>query len=129
MIISSYAPPSFRGKEARPFYWLLSIVGIVSIVLFFSSPYAHDIAASSMEAQILSFMQDPENSKVEVSLEERRLMVELKHVKYYKERIVFIPTFREMDYHLTTETGEKYRVTIAMRWDGTPVISMSRVGS
>ena len=129
IIVSSYAPPSFSGNAARPFYLLLSIVGVFSVVLFFASPYAHDLAANRMEAEILSFMKDPENSKVDALREERQLMVDLKSVKYHKERSVFIPTFREMDYHLTTETGEKYRIRMRIGWSGTPAISVGRVNS
>lgn len=129
MVISSYAPPSFRGKEAQPFYGLLSLVGVLSIVLFFASSSAHDHAATHMEAQIISFMKDPERSNADVSPEERQLMINLARQKYNKERGAFIPTFREMDYYLKTEAGEKYLVRIGMSWDGTPVISVRRVDS
>lgn len=129
MIVSSYAPPSFRGKEAQPFYGLLSLVGVLSIVLFFASSSAHDYAATHMEAQIFLFMKDPERSDAAVSLEERQLMINLARQKYDKERGAFIPAFREMDYFLKAETGEKYLVRIRMSWDGTPQISLRRVDS
>ena len=129
MAVSSYAPPSFRGNEAKPFYWLLSLVGVLSVALFFSSSYARGYAAANMEAQILSFMKSPEKSSVDVSHEERQLMINLARQKYDKERGAFIPTFREMDYYLKTETGEQYLVRIRMSWDGTPQISLRRVDS
>ena len=129
MLVSSFVPPTFRGQAARPFQLLLSIIGILSILLIVASPYATEFASARMEAQILSFVKDPLNFEAEVLDEARQLMVDLTHMKYHKERIVFVPTFREMDYHLRAETGEKYQVTIATRWDGTPVISVKRVDS
>lgn len=129
MIVSSYTPPSFREKQAQPFYWLLALLGVLSFVLFFASSSAHDYAATHMEAQILSFLKDPESSNVEVSREERQLMLDLARQKYNEERGAFIPTFREMDYYLKTEVGEKYLVRIRMSWDGTPVISVRHVDS
>lgn len=127
MVVSSYVPATFKGREARPFYILLSIVGVFSIVLFAASPYAGDFAATRMEAQILSFVKDPLNSTADVSNEERQLMVKLASQKYSLARDAFIPTFRRMDYLLTKENGEKYLLVMEMSWNGIPVISLRRV--
>ncbi len=126
-VVSSYAPPSFRGKGARPFYWLLSIVGIFSVVVFFASSYASNFAAARMEAQILFFVKDPASSTADVSSEERQLMMKLVDEKYDTKRETFIPTFRSMDYLLTMQNGDKYRLAIRMSWNETPVISLRRV--
>jgi hypothetical protein len=127
MIIASYVPATFKGKEARPFFVLLSIVGALSALLFIASPYAREFAAARMEAEVRSFMNDPINSKADVSNEERELMVKLESQKYSMERETFIPTFRRMDYLFKMETGEKYRLIMTMSWNETPVISLRRV--
>lgn len=127
MIVASYVPASFKGKEAKPFFVLLSIVGVFSVLLFIASSYATEFAAARMEAQIRSFMKDPINSKVDVSNEERQLMAKLESQKYSMERDAFIPTFRRMDYLFKTETGEKYLLIMTMSWNGTPKISLRRV--
>ncbi|MHB8474056.1 MAG: hypothetical protein ACYDC8_14645 [Gammaproteobacteria bacterium] len=127
MIIASYVPASFRGRGAKPFFVLLSLVGVFSVALFVASPYATEFAAARMEAQIHSFIKDPINSKAVVSNEERQLMVKLESQKYSTERETFIPTFRRMDYLFKTEPGEKYRLIMTMIWNGTPVISLRRV--
>lgn len=127
MIVASYVPASFKGREAKPFFVLLFIAGVFSVALFVASPYATGFAAARMEAQIRSFMKDPINSKAVVSNEERQLMVKLESQKYSMERENFIPTFRSMDYLFKTETGEKYRLIMTMSWNGTPVISLRRV--
>lgn len=126
MVVSSYVPATFKGREARPFYILLSIVGVFSIVLFVASPYATDFAATRMEVQILSFVKDPLHSKADISNEERQLMVKLESLKYDMKRDAFIPTFRRMDYLLMMENGEKYLLIMEMSWNGTPSISLHR---
>jgi hypothetical protein len=110
MIVSSYVPLTFRGKEARPFYVLLSVIGIFSIVLYIASPYTANFVATRMEAQIFSFIADPFQSQVEISNEERQLMARLANDKYNMRRDAFLPTFRRMDYLLMMENEEKYLV-------------------
>jgi hypothetical protein len=110
MIVSSYVPLTFRGKEARPFYVLLSVIGIFSIVLYIASPYTANFVATRMEAQIFSFIVDPFQSQVEISNEERQLMARLANDKYNMRRDAFLPTFRRMDYLLMMENEEKYLV-------------------
>lgn len=127
MIVSSYVPPSFSGNEARPFFILLLIVGVLSVTLLVASPYAREFAGARLQAEISSFVKDPINSKVDVSNEERQLMVKLESQKYSMKREIFIPTFRRMDYLFKTETSEKYRLIMTMSWDGTPIISLRRV--
>ena len=129
MVVSSYVPATFKGREARPFYMLLSIVGAFSIVLFVASPYAGDFAATRMEEQVLSFVKDPIHSTADVSNEERQLMVKLESLKYDMKPDGYIPTFRRMDYLLMMENGEKYRLIMTMSWNGTPAISVHRVDS
>ena len=73
MIVASYVPASFKGREAKPFFVLLSVVGVFSVALFVASPYATGFAAARMEAQIRSFMKDPLNSKAAVSNADRQL--------------------------------------------------------
>ena len=126
MIVSSFVPPTFRGKEARPFQLLLSIIGAFSILLFVASPYATDFAATRMEVQILSFVKDPLHHKADVSDEERQLMVQLENLKYTLQPDGFIPTVRRMDYLLTIDNGEKYLLIMSMGWNETPVISLRR---
>lgn len=127
MIVASYVPVSFKGREAKPFFVLLSIVGVFSVLLFIASPYANEFAAARMEAQLRSFIKDPINSKADVSNEERQLMVEIGKQKHSMERETFIPTFRRMDYLFKMETGEKYSLIMTISWNGTPVISLRRV--
>jgi len=129
MIIVSYVPATFKGREARPFFVLLSVVGVFSALLFVASPYAKEFAAARMEAQVRSFIKDPINSKADVSNDGRQLMVKLESQKYFMERETFIPTFRRMDYLFKTETGEKYRLIMTMGWNGRPLISLRRVES
>lgn len=129
MVVSSYVPPTFKRREARPFYVLLSIVGALSIVLFVASPYASDLAATRMEEQILSFVKDPLHSTADASNEDRQLMVKLESLKYNMKRDDFIPTYRRMDYLLMLESGEKYLLTMEMGWNGTPAISVHRQDS
>lgn len=129
MIVSSYVPLSFRGREARPFYMLLSVVGTFWIVLYIASPYAADLAASRMDAQIRSFMTDPLHSKAVVSTDEQHLMMRLNGLKYDTARDAFIPTFRRMDYILTMENGEKYLLIMTISWKETPIISLRRVNT
>lgn len=129
MVVSSYVPATFKGREARPFYILLSTIGVFSIVLFVASPYATDFAATRLEAQVFSFVKDPLHSKANVSNEERQLMVSLENLKYDMKRDAYIPTFRRMDYLLMTENGEKYLVIMEMSWNDTPVISVRRTDS
>ncbi len=129
MIIASYVPSSFRGKEARPFFVLLFVVGVFSVLFLVSSFYAREFASARLEAEIGSFVRDPVHSKADVSNEERQLMVKLESQKYSIERETFIPTFRRMDYSFTTEAGDKYRLIMTMRWNGTPVISLRCVDS
>lgn len=127
MIVASYVPESFKGEEAKPFFVLLSIVGVLSVMLFVASPYAREFADARLQTEIGSFVKDPINSKADVSNEERQLMVKLESQKYSMERETFIPTFRRMDYLFKMETGEKYRLIMTMSWNGTPVISLRRV--
>jgi hypothetical protein len=129
MIVSSYVPLTFRGKEARPFYVLLSVIGIFSIVLYIASPYTANFVATRMEAQIFSFIVDPFQSQVEISNEERQLMARLANDKYNMRRDAFLPTFRRMDYLLMMENEEKYLVILRMSWIGTPIISVRRIDS
>jgi hypothetical protein len=129
MIVSSYVPLTFRGKEARPFYVLLSVIGIFSIVLYIASPYTANFVATRMEAQIFSFIADPFQSQVEISNEERQLMARLANDKYNMRRDAFLPTFRRMDYLLMMENEEKYLVILRMSWIGTPIISVRRIDS
>jgi hypothetical protein len=129
MIVASYVPPSVKGKDARSFYILLVIVGVFSIVLFVASPYAREFAGIHLGTEIGSFLKDPLNSKADVLNEERQLIVEVESEKYSMERESFIPTFRRMDYLVKTESGEKYRLTLTMSWNGTPLISFRRVES
>lgn len=129
MIVSSYVPLTFRGKEARPFYVLLSIIGVFSIVLYIVSPYTANLVATRMEAQILSFMANPFQNQVEISNEERQLMAKLGTEKYNLRRDAFLPTFRRMDYLLMMKNEEKYLVILRMSWMGTPVISVRRIDS
>ena len=127
MIIASYVPTSFRGREARPFLVLLSLVGILSVLLFSLSPYAKEFAASRMDAQVRSFIKDPIKSKADASDDGRQLMVKIESRKYSIERQAFIPTFRRMDYLLTTDTGDRYLIIITMRWNCKPTISLRRI--
>jgi len=129
MIVSSYVPLTFRGKEVRPFYVLLSVIGIFSIVLYIASPYTANFVATRMEAQIFSFIADPFQSQVEISNEERQLMARLANDKYNMRRDAFLPTFRRMDYLLMMENEEKYLVILRMSWIGTPIISVRRIDS
>lgn len=127
MVVSSYVPATFKGKEARPFYVLLSIVGVFSIVLFVASSYARDFAATRIDEQVHLFAKDPINNNAKVTNEARQLMVELMAKNYELRRDTFIPTVRRMDYFLTSGTEEKYRLVTTMSWDGTPVITISHV--
>jgi hypothetical protein len=127
MVIASYVPASFKGKEAGPFFVLLLVVGVLSVTFLVISPYAREFAGARLQAEISSFVKDPINSKADVSNEERQLMVKLESQKYSMERETFISTFRRMDYLLKTETGGKYRLMMTMRWNGTPVISLRHV--
>lgn len=96
-------------------------------MVFFASSYASNFAAARMEAQILFFVKDPASSTADVSSEERQLMMKLVDEKYDTKRETFIPTFRSMDYLLTMQNGDKYRLAIRMSWNETPVISLRRV--
>ena len=127
MIIASYVPASFKGREARPFFVLISMVGIFSLLLLVAAPYAKGFAAARMEAQVRSFIKDPIHNQANVSGDGRHLMVKLKTQKYSLERQAFIPTFRRMDYLLTTETGDKHLLIVTMRWNCAPEISLRRV--
>lgn len=127
MIVVSCVPGSFRGREAKPFFVLLSVVGVLSVVLFVASPYAREFAATRLQTEIGLFIKNPINSKADVSNEERQLMAKVESQKYLMERETFIPTFRRMDYLFKTETGEEYRLIVTMSWNGTPVISLRRV--
>ena len=129
MIIASYVPSSFRGKEARPFLVLLFIVGVFSVLLLVASSYAREFADVRLEAEISSFVKDPNSSKADVSNEGRQLMVEIRNQRYSMVRETFITTFRRMDYLFKTETGTKYRLIMMMSWNGTPQISFRRVES
>ncbi|MFZ5595331.1 MAG: hypothetical protein ACOY4D_13970 [Pseudomonadota bacterium] len=129
MIVASYVPSSFKGREAKSFFVLLSVVGILSVVLFATSPYARELADTRLQTEIGSFVKDPINSKTDVSNEERQLMLKVKSQKYSMERETFIPTSRRMDYLFKTETGENYRLITTMSWNGTPVISLRRIDS
>lgn len=127
MIIASYVPASFKGREARPFRFLVSMAGIFSLLLLAASPYAKGFAAARMEAQVRSFIKDPIHNKANVSDDGRHLMVKLKTQKHSMKRQAFIPTVRRMDYLITTETGDKYLLIMTMRWSCEPTISLRRV--
>ncbi len=127
MITASSAPG--EGETWSPFILHLSIIGIVSVVLLATSPYAQELAASRLEAEIRSFVKDPANSKADVLNEQRQLMAKVKNQKYSMERETFIPTFRRMDYLFKVESGEKYRLIVTIGWSGKTEIWFDRVES
>lgn len=125
MIIASSVPG--EGEAWSPFIVYLSIVGLFSVMLLATSPYATEFAAARLEDEIGLFVKDPINSKADVSNEERQLMVEIRNQRYSMERETFIPTFRRIDYLFKTETGAEHRLILTMSWNGTPQISVDRV--
>lgn len=127
MMVASYVPASFTGRQAKPFFVLLSVVGVLSVSLFVASSYARDFAATRLQTEIELFVKNPINSKATVSNEERQLMAKIGGQKYLMERETFIPTFRRMNYLFKMKSGEKYRLILTMSWNGTPVISLRRV--
>jgi hypothetical protein len=115
------------GETKRRFVLYLFTIGLFSLLLLAASQYAREFAGARLEAEISSFVKDPNTSKADVSNEGRQLMVEIRNQRYSMERETFIPTFRRMDYLFKTETGTKYRLIMMMSWNGTAQISFRRV--
>lgn len=115
------------GETKRRFVLYLFTIGLFSLLLLAASQYAREFAGARLEAEISSFVKDPNTSKADVSNEGRQLMVEIRNQRYSIERETFIPTFRRMDYLFKTETGTKYRLIMMMSWNGTAQISFRRV--
>jgi hypothetical protein len=127
MIMASNAPGA--NETWLPFILHVFVIGLFSAVLLVTSPYAREFASVRLEAEISSFARDPVNIKADVSNEARQLMVKIRTQKFTMERETFIPSFRRMDYLLKTDTGEKYRLIMTIGWNGTPEISLRRVGN
>lgn len=127
MIIASSAPGS--GETWSPFFAHLFIVALFSIMLLLASSYAEEFSASCLEAEVGSFVKDPINSKADVLMEQRQLMVTVKSQQYLMERESFMPTYRRMDYLFKAGTGEKYRLIVTIGWSGRPEIWFHRVDS
>jgi hypothetical protein len=127
VVTASY---SYRAVNNRYFVLHVFAVGTFSLALYLGSPYAREFARVRLQEKIGSFVQDPVNSKADVSIEERQLMIEIGKQKHTVKFETFIPTFRRMDYlFVKTETGEKYRLIMTMSWSGKPEISLQRVVS
>jgi len=115
-------------KRAEKRHFVLHIVSLIVLSLAFlaASPYARRLASLHLQREVGSFVEDPINSKAEVSNNERQLMIEIKKKGFTVQRDSFIPTFRRIDYLFRTEEGETYLLVMEMRWNGTPVISLLR---
>lgn len=114
-------------KSKAPFVLHLLVVGMLSFLLLVLSGHAKQFAASRLEEEVGSFVRNPIDAKAEVSVEERRLMILVNKQKYSMKYEGFIPTFRRVDFFLRTETGEQYRLTLTMRWNGVPKIFLRPV--
>lgn len=117
-----YGYGALKTNKRKSF--VLYLLGIVSfsIILLIISPQAKEFAAASVEAHVVSFMDDPVRSKVGASDQTRKLMLDISRRKYTAERESFIPTFRRMDYLLKVETGEIYNLILTVNWKGTSEI-------
>lgn len=111
-------------KTSNRKYFVFYILGIASFsaTLLMMSSQAREFAATGIEAQLISFMQDPVNNNVDASAQTRKLMADISRHKYSAERESFIPTFRRMDYLLKVDTGEKYSLILTASWMGMPQV-------
>ncbi len=126
-VTASYASKTILiGAEKLHFALYISSLIVLSLGLLAASPYASRLANLHMQHEVGSFVEDPINSKAEVSNNERQLMIEIKKKGFTIQRDSFIPTFRRIDYLFRTKEGETYLLVMEMRWNGTPVISLLR---
>jgi hypothetical protein len=125
-----YGYDVLQGKKSkRAFALHLLVIGLFSIALLVLSEQARLFASDRLEAQVISFVNNPTNNDTVASAQERNLMEEITKGKYSMEIEGFIPTFRRMDYLLSTESHEKYRLIVIMNWNGVAQISLRRVDS
>lgn len=115
------------GGSKRDFVVYAISVALLSFALVLAGPYARHLACARLQAKVVSFVDDPVNSRAEVSRDDRQRMIEIKKQEFNAQLDAFIPTFRRMDYILRTGHGEKYLLVMEVSWKGTPVISLRRV--
>lgn len=125
IVTASYGFNAYKQQENRRLCVLhFLILAAVSTLLLSFSGEARQFAAKNVEADILTFVNDPTTRKVDAADQTRALMTEIKQRRHSMERETFIPTFRRMDYLFKSDTGKKYRLISVKKWNGVPAISL-----